>query len=149
MFNERNNNSARTSRFFVHFFAVPAKTTPWNDHILSIFGKGNGKAINSTIYVWTRARCLFLRSNPNFLLLSNWAPWNNREKKWCEVCFLETFSWTSPLSDRNVPIKPQRRWDAKKGHFLESKGLRSHWRPWSSCTPTLKPAYIYNMFQCS
>ena len=111
--------------------------------------KGNGKAINSTIYVWTRARCLFLRSNPNFLLLSNWAPWNNREKKWCEVCFLETFSWTSPLSDRNVPIKPQRRWDAKKRHFLESKGLRGHWRPWSSSTPTLKPACIYNMFQCS
>ena len=111
--------------------------------------KGNGKGINSTICVWTRARCLFLRSNPNSLLLSNWAPWNNRENKWCEVCFLETFSWTSPLSDRNVPIKPQRRWDAKKRHFLESKGLRGHWRPWSSSTPTLKPAYIYNMFQCS
>ena len=24
-FNERNNNSARASRFFVHFFAVPAQ----------------------------------------------------------------------------------------------------------------------------
>ena len=25
IFNERNNNSARASRFFVHFFAVPAQ----------------------------------------------------------------------------------------------------------------------------
>ena len=124
-FNERNNNSTRASRFFVHFFAVAAqlRREMTKFYLISIFGKGNGKAINSTICVWTRARCLFFSSNPNSLLLSNWAPWNNREKKCCEVCFLETFSRTSQLSDRNVPIKPPRQRDVKKAL---SRELRSH-----------------------
>ena len=42
-FNEKNNNSARASRFFVHFFAVPVR-----DQILSLLENENGKAINST-----------------------------------------------------------------------------------------------------
>ena len=42
-FNEKNNNSARASRFFVHFFAIPAR-----DQILSLLENANGKAINST-----------------------------------------------------------------------------------------------------
>ena len=33
-FNEKNNNPARASRFFVHYFADPAKLTTWNDQIL-------------------------------------------------------------------------------------------------------------------
>ena len=82
-FNEPNNNSARESRFFVHFFAVPAQlVTTWNDQILSFLGNGNGKTINSTISVRTQARSLLFSSKLNSLLLSNWAPWNNREKKW-------------------------------------------------------------------
>ena len=48
-FNEQNNNSARASRFFVHFFAVPAQ-------ILSVLENKKGEAINSTISVRTRAR---------------------------------------------------------------------------------------------
>ena len=51
MFNEQNNNSARALRFFVHFFAVPTPLRRENDQILGIVGKGNGKAINSTICV--------------------------------------------------------------------------------------------------
>ena len=42
-FNEKNNNSARASRFFVHFFAIPAR-----DQILSLLENASGKAINST-----------------------------------------------------------------------------------------------------
>ena len=82
-FNEPNNNSASESHFFVHFFAVPAQlVTTWNDQILSLLGNGNGKTINSTISVRTQARSLLFSSKLNSHLLSNWAPWNNREKKW-------------------------------------------------------------------
>ena len=56
------------------------------------FKDGNGKAINSTISIWTRARTPLFSSNTNSLLLSSRA---TRDKK---------FSWTSPLSDRKVPI---------------------------------------------
>ena len=109
-FNEPNNNSARESHFFVHFFAVPAQlVTTWNDQILSLLGNGNGKTINSTISVRTQARSLLFSSKLNSLLLSNWAPWNNREKKWkdrWEVYFSATYSWTSPLLDRKVPKTP-------------------------------------------
>ena len=57
--------------------------------ILSLLGNGNGKAINSAIFVRTRARSLLFSSNPNFLLLSYWAPRNNREKS---VYFSAMFS---------------------------------------------------------
>ena len=61
---------------------------------------------NSTIFVRIRAWSLLFSSNLNFLLLSNWAPWNNREKsERMRSLFSATFSWTSPLSDRKVPIK--------------------------------------------
>ena len=133
--------------FFVHFFAVSAKLRRemTKFYLISIFGKGNGKAINSTICVWTRARCLFFSSNPNSLLLSNWAPWNNREKKCCEVCFLETFSRTSQLSDRNVPIKPPRQRDVKKALSREQRASKPL-TPCSSYTPTLKPVLITTCF---
>ena len=147
MFNERNNNSTRASRFFVHFFAVSAelRCEMTKFYLISIFGKGNVKAINSTICVWTRARCLFFSSNPNSLLLSNRAPWNNREKKCCEVCFLETFSRTSQLSDRNVPIKPPRQRDVKKALSREQRAAKPL-TPCSSYTPTLKPVLITTIF---
>ena len=94
-FNEQNNNSERASRFFVHFFAVPAK-------LRRLLENRNGKVINSTISVWTRARFPPFISNQNSLLLSNKANWDNREKvlKGCEIYFSST-SWTSPLSDRS------------------------------------------------
>ena len=41
-----------------------------NDQILSLLENGNGKAMNSTICVWTRARSLLFSSNQNSLLLS-------------------------------------------------------------------------------
>ena len=66
----------------------------WNDQILSLLGNGNGKAINSTISVWTRVRSLLFSSNPNSLPLSNRAPRDNREKKkmkGCEVFFQRRF----------------------------------------------------------
>ena len=53
-----------------------------NDQILTFFEDRNGNPINSTISVWTWAWPPLLCSNINSLLLSNWAPWNNREKKW-------------------------------------------------------------------
>ena len=68
--------------FFLHFFCSRCIITTWNDQILSLLGNGNGKAKNSTISVRTRAWSLLFSSNPNSLLLSNWAPWKNRGKKW-------------------------------------------------------------------
>ena len=72
-------------------------------------------------FIWVRERqadkfchlCLNSRAVPSFHLqrkfpfffLSNWATWDNGEKKvkGCEVYFSGTFSWTSPLSERKVP----------------------------------------------
>ena len=67
---------------FLTFLCSPCIITRWNDQILSWLGNGNGKAINSTISVRTRARSLLFSSNPNSLLLSNWAPWKKRGKRW-------------------------------------------------------------------
>ena len=71
-FSKQNNSSARVSRFFVHFF----------DQILSFSWGQNGKALNSTISVWTQERPLLFSSNINSNLLSNWATWDNREMGW-------------------------------------------------------------------
>ena len=65
---------------FLSFLCCPCYTTTWNDQILSLFENGNGKAINSTISVWIRARSPLFSSNQNSLLLSNKANWDNREK---------------------------------------------------------------------
>ena len=82
-FSWQNNNSARVSYVFVHFFAArPWTTTTWNDQILSFVEDGNGKAINSTISVLTRMRSLLVSSNINSLLLSKWATCDNREMVW-------------------------------------------------------------------
>ena len=53
IFNERNNNSTRALHLFVHFFAVSAqlRREMTKFYLISIFKKGNGKAINSTICV--------------------------------------------------------------------------------------------------
>ena len=40
------------------FLCCPCTTTTWNGKILSLLKNGNGKAINSTISVWIRARSL-------------------------------------------------------------------------------------------
>ena len=64
----------------------------------------NGKAINSSISVWTGARTPLFSSNINSLLLSNRVTWENREMVWkdSESIFSVMFSWTSPLSDRKL-----------------------------------------------
>ena len=67
---------------FCTFLCRPCTTTMWNDQILSLLGNGNGKAINSTISVWTRVPSPLFSSNPSSLLLSNRTPRDNREKKW-------------------------------------------------------------------
>ena len=66
---------------FGTFLCNPCITTTWNNQILTLLGNGNGKAINSTISFSTWVRSLLFSSNPYSLLLSKWAPWNNREKK--------------------------------------------------------------------
>ena len=73
---------------FAHFFAVSAQLLR---EMAKFFEHGNGKAINSTISVWTRARPPLFSSNINSLLLSNWATWGNREMVWKDA---ETiFQW--------------------------------------------------------
>ena len=46
-----------------------------NDQFLSLLEYGNGKTIDSTIFVWTRARSPLFVSKINSLLLGNWATW--------------------------------------------------------------------------
>ena len=59
----------RASRFFVHFFfCSPCIITTWNDQILILLDNGDGKAINSTVSVRTRAQSLLFSSNPDSLL---------------------------------------------------------------------------------
>ena len=67
------------SRFFCTFLCSHCITTTWNDQILSLLRNGNGKAINSTLSVWTRARSPLFSSSQNPLLLNNRANWDNRE----------------------------------------------------------------------
>ena len=43
---------------------------------------GNGKVINSTISLWTRARSPLFSCNTNSLLFSSWVTWNKREMVW-------------------------------------------------------------------
>ena len=57
-FREQNNNSASASRFFCTLLCRHCATTTWNDQIISLLWNGKGKAINSTISVWTRAQSL-------------------------------------------------------------------------------------------
>ena len=82
--------------FFVHFFAVPAQLTTWNDQILSLIENGNRKALNSTISVWARAWSPLFSSNQNSLLLRNRANWDNREN------VLKTFKRMRSLFIRDV-----------------------------------------------
>ena len=91
-FNEQNNNSARASCFFVNFFAVLARLWQWHGQILSLPENGNGKAINSTISVWTRARVPSLQFQKFLSFLFNMAIWDNfqivsKDKKpiFCDV----------------------------------------------------------------
>ena len=79
---------SKTSTLHVHhaflptFLYRPCTSTTWNNHVLSLLGNGNGKGINSSISVWTRARSPLFSSNAKYLLLRNWAPRANREEKW-------------------------------------------------------------------
>ena len=100
---------------FCTFLCCPCTTTTWNDQILSLLENRNGKAINSTIPVWIRARSPLFSSNQNSLLLSNRANWDKRWKvsKDVKSIFQRRFhAWTSPSSDRKVPhrkLKQRRR----------------------------------------
>ena len=76
---------------FCTFLCRPYITRTWNDRILSLLGNGNGKAINSTISFRTRPQSLLFSFTPNSLLLSNWATWNNRQKKWKDAKTI--FQW--------------------------------------------------------
>ena len=80
-------------KLFCTFLCSPYTTTTWNDQILSLLGNGkrNCKAINSSISVRTWVRSLLFSSKLNSLLLSNWAPRNNREKLWMDVKSI--FQW--------------------------------------------------------
>ena len=70
---------------FCTFLCLPCTTVTWNDQILSLLENGNGKAINSTISIWTRARLPLFSSNLNSLSLISRVTWVNREKVWKEA----------------------------------------------------------------
>ena len=56
--------SKTTITLFCTFLCCPCITRTRVDQISSLLGNGNGKAINSTISVRTRARSLLFSSNP-------------------------------------------------------------------------------------
>ena len=102
----------------------------------------------STISVWTRTLSPLFNFNQNSLLLSNRANWDSREKvlKGCEVYFSATFSWTSPLSDGNVPnecfsVTSETSWKPSVSYLISISRrpqLMSHlfagvYRRWSLC----------------
>ena len=78
------------------YIALPSYTcnydVKWPN--FKFFEDGNGKAINSSISVRTRAWPPLLSSNINSLLLSNRATWGNREMVWKDagsIFFSEVF----------------------------------------------------------
>ena len=80
--------TSKTTTLHVHhaflFISLPSQ----HDYDLKwlnfkfFFEDWNGKAINSTISVWTQTRPPLFSSNINSLLLCNWATWDNREMVW-------------------------------------------------------------------
>ena len=90
-FNEQNNNSARASCFFVHFFAVSAQL---QREILGWLENGNGKVI-ITFSLLTRTRSPLFSSNLTSLLSSNWVTWCKNEKgsKDAKSIFQQRFHW--------------------------------------------------------
>ena len=80
---------SKTTTLHVHhaFLYISLPSLHNNDvkwPILGLLGNGNGKAINSTIPVWTRVWSLLFISNPKSIISA-------------------TLSWTSQLSVRKVP----------------------------------------------
>ena len=109
-FNKQNKKLCTRITLFFTFLCLHCTTTTWNDQILGLLGNGNGKEINSTISVRTWARSPVFSTSQNPLLLSNRTNWDNREKGLNDAVFFSaTFPWTSPLSDRKVPIAYRRR----------------------------------------
>ena len=105
-------NDSSTLRMDKYFFENGGKNLRFQTKTdtfgrgLSLLGNGNGKAINSTISVRTRAQSLLFSSNPNSLQsFKQLVPLENCEKKWNNGKSISsaTFSWTSLLSDRKVP----------------------------------------------
>ena len=92
-----------------HAFLYISLPSLHNDDVkwpnFKLLENGNGKPINSTISVWTWARCPFISSNLNSLLFESLGDlgWSQKKEKGCKVYFSGTFSLTSPLSDRKVP----------------------------------------------
>ena len=76
----QNNNCARTSRFFVHFFAVPAQLGREMTKILSFLENGNGKSIKFYNPYLKSGAIPSFSSDQNSLLLSDRENWDNREK---------------------------------------------------------------------
>ena len=79
-FYEQNKNSARASRFFVHFFAVPAqirrditKFCQWVD-LRTWERERQGDKFHS-LSLWTRTRSPLFSSDLTSLLSSNWVTW--------------------------------------------------------------------------
>jgi len=78
---------------FCQFLCRPCTATRWNGQILSSPKNGSGKAINSAISVWTRARVPSLHFHLKFPFLSNRATWDNREivSKYAKCIFQRRF----------------------------------------------------------
>ena len=103
---------SKTTTLHVHhtfctFFCCPCTSTMRNGQSLSWLEIGNDKAINFTIWFWTRMQSLVFSSNLlNFRTFKSLGDLLCRRKSLngCDVNFLVTFSLALTLSDRKVPI---------------------------------------------
>ena len=78
---------SKTTTLHVHHAFLYISLPPLHDYDVKwpnfkFFKDGNGKAINSTISVWTQAWLPLFLSDINSLLLSNWATLEYREMVW-------------------------------------------------------------------
>ena len=114
-FSEQNNNSASASRFFVHFFSVPAQLWP-NFKFFLRTGTARRLILPSLSELGVAPSLQFQLKFPSL--------------KGCGVYCSVTFLWTSPLSDRKVPNslrqRQQRERNNSKRFIKQTTSLQVH-----------------------
>ena len=80
--NRQNNNNARASRFFVHFFAVTARLRRENAYNFTSFGGRKQTTVKFSLSFWTWIGFLGIGSKTVHLLLTKYMSWSNRDRDW-------------------------------------------------------------------
>ena len=148
-----NGNSARASRFFLHFFGVRARLRREMTKLLSfLLEDGYGKAIISTISVWTWALPSLFSANINSLLLNNWATLKNCEMVWknAESIFQGRFHGRRRCRIVRTLICTRKTGVTKTGNGKRGTSMGNGKMKNRKIKPTLNPSPISNfIFQFS